>query len=301
MSSWYVGFRRFSCRTFQHNEKAMSKQSSTDATVLELQACFEKSLNYDLWGQRLEASAEYRKFLDVFHSFHRPTLDDSVETQLKSIVKNIHSRVEYLDGSTTEINEESSSAEKMRENFREFCKIFYFPKQEYMRRRLSSTVVIDVCSKHAILPPCVDKKTGQTYCTITIDKIGLKDADSYVDPFITISVKDNEGRDLTPIQNTKPSYYTEGKYIIYKVDIYIQKSLEELPKGYAIFFEFNHFKERKKRVSTRCYSFVEADEIKNGPVVCELYKKPPDYTRKKLQLFTEKPLYLHLLFTLNTG
>ena len=35
-------------------------------------------------------------------------------------------------------------------------------------------------------------------------------------------------------------------------------------------------------------------EIKAGPHVLELYKKPTDLKRKKLALLTVKPLYLHI-------
>ncbi|KAM9517743.1 axin interactor, dorsalization-associated protein-like isoform 1-T2 [Salvelinus alpinus] len=34
---------------------------------------------------------------------------------------------------------------------------------------------------------------------------------------------------------------------------------------------------------------MEMDEIKPGPIVIELYKKPTDFKRKKLQLLTKKP------------
>jgi len=32
-------------------------------------------------------------------------------------------------------------------------------------------------------------KSGHTYLTITIDKIGLKDPNGFTDPFITVTVK----------------------------------------------------------------------------------------------------------------
>lgn len=44
---------------------------------------------------------------------------------------------------------------------------------------------------------------------------------------------------------------------------------------------------------------MEMDEIKPGAIVIELYKKPTDFKRKKLQLLTKKPLYLHLHQTLH--
>ena len=39
-------------------------------------------------------------------------------------------------------------------------------------------------------------------------------------------------------------------------------------------------------------------EIRAGPHVLELYKKPTDLKRKKLSLLTVKPLYLHLAIDL---
>uniref|UniRef100_A0A7N5P4M1 Axin interactor, dorsalization associated n=1 Tax=Ailuropoda melanoleuca TaxID=9646 RepID=A0A7N5P4M1_AILME len=69
--------------------------------------------------------------------------------------------------------------------------------------------------------------------------------------------------------------------------------------GAAIFFEFKHYKPKKRFTSTKCFAFMEMDEIKAGPMVIELYKKPTDFKRKKLQLLTKKPLYLHLHQTLH--
>uniref|UniRef100_A0A8C8YG25 Axin interactor, dorsalization associated n=1 Tax=Prolemur simus TaxID=1328070 RepID=A0A8C8YG25_PROSS len=69
--------------------------------------------------------------------------------------------------------------------------------------------------------------------------------------------------------------------------------------GAAVFFEFKHYKPKKRFTSTKCFAFMEMDEIKPGPIVIELYKKPTDFKRKKLQLLTKKPLYLHLHQTLH--
>jgi hypothetical protein len=42
------------------------------------------------------------------------------------------------------------------------------------------------------------------------------------------------------------------------------------------------------------------DEIKDGPVVLELYQKPMDPKRKRIHLFTEKELFLQLELRLQT-
>lgn len=40
--------------------------------------------------------------------------------------------------------------------------------------------------------------------------------------------------------------------------------------GAAIFFEFKHYKPKKRFTSTKCFAFMEMDEIKAGPMVIEL-------------------------------
>lgn len=42
------------------------------------------------------------------------------------------------------------------------------------------------------------------------------------------------------------------------------------PVGAAIFFEFKHYKPKKRFTSTKCFAFMEMDEIKAGPIVIEL-------------------------------
>lgn len=42
------------------------------------------------------------------------------------------------------------------------------------------------------------------------------------------------------------------------------------PLGAAIFFEFKHYKPKKRFTSTKCFAFMEMDEIKAGPIVIEL-------------------------------
>ncbi|KAK3580872.1 hypothetical protein CHS0354_032933 [Potamilus streckersoni] len=141
---------------------------------------------------------------------------------------------------------------------------------------------------------------GKSVLTIRIEKIGLKDATQYIDPHIQVSVKDSQGSDLTSLQDTPVAIAKEDNYVIFNMDVHIQKSIDSLPPGYAIFFEFQHYKPKKQTVSTRCWAFMEQDEIKDGPAVLELYKKPTNFKRKGLKLLTVKPLFLHLKLFLNT-
>nr|XP_023422705.1 axin interactor, dorsalization-associated protein-like [Cavia porcellus] len=160
-------------------------------------------------------------------------------------------------------------------------------------------VLAELAFTGASLLPRLPSEPGTTLLTITIEKIGLKDAGQCIDPYITVSVKDLNGIDLMPVQDMPVASRKEYTYVHFNVDIKLQKHVEKLAKGAAVFFEFKHYKPKKRFTSTKCFAFMEMGEIKPGPIVFELYKKPTDFKRKKLQLLAKKPPYLHLHQTLH--
>lgn len=147
--------------------------------------------------------------------------------------------------------------------------------------------------------------TGHRSISITVNSIGLKDAQTYIDPFIAVSVVAPSG-EVLETKNTRKSNRSEHQFITYDDEIPLKYTIEQFIKGdLALFFEFNHFKPKKNKVSTRCYAFLERKEIEacvSGQIMAlELYKKPTDLTRKRVQLFTVKQLFLHVtpLITVN--
>uniref|UniRef100_A0A8C6G6A5 C2 Aida-type domain-containing protein n=1 Tax=Mus spicilegus TaxID=10103 RepID=A0A8C6G6A5_MUSSI len=127
------------------------------------------------------------------------------------------------------------------------------------------------------LLPWLPSGPGMTLLTIRIEKIGFKDA----------GVEDLNGIDLTPVQDTPVASRKEDTHVHFNVDIELQKRVEKLTKGAAIFVEFKHYNPKKRFTSTKCFAFMEMDEIKPGTI------------RKKLRLSTKKPLYLYLYQSLH--
>ena len=77
--------------------------------------------------------------------------------------------------------------------------------------------------------------------------------------------------------------------------VHLDIPIEHIKEGNCgIFFEFMHYKPSKRKTSCRCWAMMEQDEIEEGPLALELYKKPADYRRKRVSLFTVKDLFLHL-------
>lgn len=158
-----------------------------------------------------------------------------------------------------------------------------------------------VVNGNGTLQPRQKWPSGKTNIRITIDKIKLKDPSQYLSAFFTVSVYDAAGK-LLPggVQDTPPTKLRD-EYIHFRQDVDLQVPLEDLPEGFAVYLEFKHFKPKKKIISTKCFSILELDEIKQAKEALtplEIYSKPVDYKRKKLNLLTEKPFFLFVSITL---
>uniref|UniRef100_A0A3P9J871 Axin interactor, dorsalization associated n=2 Tax=Oryzias latipes TaxID=8090 RepID=A0A3P9J871_ORYLA len=298
--------------------------SDVNKTIQKWHASFRKGSDFDSWGQLVEAIDEYQILArQMQKEIHTTSSTDFTEEQKKTLGK-IATCLEMRSASLqcTQSKEEFKledlkKLETIIENILTYNKEFPFDVQPVPSRKIlapgeEEDLDLDddedagACASEAFasrapgtLLPRLPSEPGITLLTVRIEKIGLKDAGQCIDPYITVSVKDVNGVDLNPVQETPVATRKEDNYIHFCVDVEIQRHVEKLPKGAAIFFEFKHYKPKKKFTSTKCYAFLEMDEIKPGPLVIELYKKPTDFKRKKLQLLTKKPLFLHLHQTLH--
>jgi hypothetical protein len=139
---------------------------------------------------------------------------------------------------------------------------------------------------------------GGTLLVLTINKIGLKDATTYLRPYMTVSFRWGNQNIEAP-QDTPISTNQKEQFVIFETDVYMQCPLEEARKeGAAIFFEFKHYKPKKDKISTKAWSFLPIEAIKQGNIVLEIYQKPTDWTTRKPKLLSVKPLYLELVAAL---
>uniref|UniRef100_A0A8C8JS79 C2 Aida-type domain-containing protein n=1 Tax=Oncorhynchus tshawytscha TaxID=74940 RepID=A0A8C8JS79_ONCTS len=293
--------------------------SDVNKTIQKWHASFTKGTDFDSWGQLVEAIDEYqilaRQLQKEVQSTNPSdfTEDQKVHTFLRLIstpgeLMNSHIQ-HWCTQSQEEFKlEDLKKLEIIIKSILTYNKDFPFDVQPVPLRPLivvpnvnteKSQTFFSFMSPTGTLLPRLPSEPRMSLLTIKIDKIGLKDAGQCIDPYMTVSVKDLSGIDLNPVQDTPVATRKEDTYVHFSVDIEIQRHIERLPKGAAIFFEFKHYKPKKGFTSTKCFAFMEMDEIKPGPIVIELYKKPTDFKRKKLQLLTKKPLYLHLHQTLH--
>ncbi|TRY60429.1 hypothetical protein DNTS_007185 [Danionella cerebrum] len=300
--------------------------SDVTKTVQKWHASFKKGTDFDSWGQLVEAIDEYqilaRQLQKEVQSLNSHDFTEEQKRTLGKFATCLEMRSASLQSSPSQEEfklEDLKKLEPVIKNILTYNKDFPFDVQPVPLRKILApgeeenleveedvdTATGDSVPEDEIalfpgsLLPRLPSEPGMTLLTLSIEKIGLKDAGQCIDPFLSVSVKDLNGVDLSPVQETPVATRKEDTYIHFSIDVEIQKHLEKLPKGAAIFFEFKHYKPKKRFTSTKCFAFMEMDEIKPGPIVIELYKKPTDFKRKKLNLLTKKPLYLHLNQTLH--
>ena len=140
--------------------------------------------------------------------------------------------------------------------------------------------------------------------TVTVNRIGLKDAGEYIDGRMRVVLRNKLGnvvRDndfVTPISNNK-----EDQHILFDHDVHIQHPFNEINEKCALFFEFIHYKAMEKKLSCKAWSFMDMAEIRKaakdgGSAVLEVYAKPVDPLHKRFNLLSVKQLYLHVTVNL---
>eukprot|EP00948_MAST-09A_sp_MAST-9A-sp1_P001060 g1060.t1 len=147
------------------------------------------------------------------------------------------------------------------------------------------------------MPPTFKSKNqGDTLIALRFEKIGMKDALKFIDPVIRLNVYCS-GVTVCPPQTTGVAKLVKDSHLFYGSWTFLSISHEQLLAMNALLvFEFIHFKPKKKKHSVKCYAIMEMDELVNGSVVLELYRKPtkPKRDPKVHKLHTTKDLFLHL-------
>ncbi|XP_064622486.1 axin interactor, dorsalization-associated protein-like [Lineus longissimus] len=302
-------------------------ERNIDQLVVSWEKTFKSGTDYDTWGQPVEATGIYQRLSKCIKEYTCAESETFTDEQ-KKILNKVAACLELRSGalvdpgfikgiSLEDLKKIESNLKQLVDSKPREFPVDVVAAQAHMhaqaaKRRSDAPLPLirpqvhvdededpEAVKSHGSLLPQPIPQEGMTTVTVRIEKIGLKEAAQFIDSFITVSVKDSHGVDVTSRQDTPITSQKDDQYIIFSVDVHIQRHLELMPKGFAIFFEFNHYKPKKKIVSTKCWTFLENDEIKEGPLALELYKKPTDKRRKRLGLLTVKPLFLHLKISLN--
>jgi len=271
---------------------------------------FKQAQQADSWGQVVEAHEAYQLLASVIAAKQGlPAITSKEKDTMHRIVLCLSARVQALKD-----NSEAITPMDMKLLEPVFEVLFtghepdYFPVEAYKfnhaRPVKPSTEGEIICGD--VEEPYSDWHQSQavmktvmgTVVALRIEKIGLKDAQDYIDPIMTVLVAD-ERTNLLDTHDTPVAKERTATHVRFQHQVYLNISLEDMhAQQAALFFEFKHYKPKKKKVSTRCWAFMELSELKpDEEIVLEIYHKPTDLRKKHIKLHSEKPLYLHLFAT----
>jgi len=277
------------------------------------QAQFQKALKADSWGQVVEAQEDYQIMAsNIAAKQGLPFITSKEKDTMQRIVLCLSARAQALRTMT-----ETITSMDMQALTGVFEVLFtgrepdIFPIDQHKCggaqpvRPSTDGEIIEAGEEHGGYnasdwvqsQAALRSVTGTVVC-LRIEKVGLKDAQEYIDPFVTVMVADTK-TNLLDTHDTPIAKERRATHVIFNHQVYLNISLEDMQRqAAALFFEFKHYKPKKKKVSTRCWSFMELQELKmDDEIVLEIYHKPTDLRKKKLKLHSEKPLYMHLYAT----
>lgn len=263
-----------------------------------------KALDHDQWGQSLEATEGYQTLIKMMSPSSADELKLSVDERSiieksKAVVRRRLQAITSLEGNSTTIQDVKKIETALSSLF-SGKEINMDIKVELGPSNAPRELKSDIGNTgddvgHSLLPPPKNMTPGCKTISIKIHSVGLKDAPTYIDPFVTVSVVNGVGQILGEPQDTKKSHLVKDKQVIFEQTVHIQRPLDNFSEEHSIFFEFKHWKPKKKKFSTRCYTFMEYDEIvtakTNTSVQLELYKKPTNFRKRNIKLFSVKQLY----------
>ena len=127
----------------------------------------------------------------------------------------------------------------------------------------------------------------------------VKDSEKMSSSHFSVTLVDGEGTPLEPSQNT-PIGVQIGPEGLMRVQsgVTLNSIPDQWPEGSAVVLELRHFKDKEKKMSTRCWSFMEKDSIRQGLFGLPLAVKPADTKRRKVKLYNKGNPDLKIRFTL---
>jgi len=259
----------------------------------------------DVWGQVVEAIEGYENLTMSIRTYNgKATASDKL--LLHRLVSVISARCETLISETPDGFPSKEDMNKLAPSLLYLFKpntqndfpldLSILPNylEEDFESKLSELESTILVNKGLLMPRPV-ALNGERFVSFQIASIGIKDAETFEAPVFKISVLDTKGNLLEPKQETPVA----EKQLRYRVDfnsvVHIQTPISQLEGAdAAIFIEFAHFKSKKKKLSTKCWSLLEIDELTTGEKLLEIYMKPVEKTRRKLKLFSQKKLYTRI-------
>ena len=149
----------------------------------------------------------------------------------------------------------------------------------------------DVVAPSAYAEPGADAGASGTgnRLRIFIESVAnIKDAEKMSSTHFGVTLVDGEGTPIEPSQNTPIGVQvTDDGLMRVQGGVTLNSTPDQWPEGSAVVLELRHYKQKEKKMSTRCWSFMEKESIRPGLFGLPLAVKPADTKRRKVKLFNK--------------
>ncbi|GKT36918.1 axin interactor, dorsalization-associated protein-like [Aduncisulcus paluster] len=276
----------------------------------------EAALDADKWGQILEAQEEY-KLLERLISKRVKTwrLSLRLQSPLKKVCIVLMLRISVLEGESDvdiSIRHIKMLLPVLKVAFEPEQPPFPINLKQYAKQIAAlgtdfssdapgeSSAPFDgkIMKSGTLLPPPPPRVDGGVHMTFRILKMVLPDAEKFHSPHITVTVVDPQGKEVETPQTTPPADRRERGIVHFDNVCHIQTPVNHLLDGTTVFFEFKHFKIDRGRESVKCYALYQLHEVREGELSLPVYKKPTDFTQKKLKPYTAATMTISVGLTM---
>ncbi|GIQ87319.1 hypothetical protein KIPB_009331, partial [Kipferlia bialata] len=138
-----------------------------------------------------------------------------------------------------------------------------------------------------LLPTPALRADGAVELTVVLGRVSLVGLSTLVRPHLRLTIVAGDGSVIDPAQPSPmlaidPSEPTTGDV---RCSVHLQHPVSLLQRGTTIVIELVHYKAEKQMESVKAFTYYPLTEISDRDIELDWYKKPTDFTLKRLKQY----------------
>ncbi|KAG9394233.1 Cytoskeletal adhesion [Carpediemonas membranifera] len=253
------------------------------------QTALRKAIEYDKWGQPIEAEEGYASLTNSITAFLKTTPQPpAVDTLIRKLSLTVDLRCKavadmdatFIDSRALEqvaalvpLLDEPDRVQTWPVDLRQW------EGDQTPRMKVNpSNPDLGAIGGSLLARPAADP--GSVYVAVRIKLAVVPDAHKMKDAMVTSTLV--MGGRTVEVQHTPfaRNATEDGKGLVFHDIIFLQKPFADMAGG-RVFLELRHYKPDKRKISLRCYTYLDLGALQEGQFFLAWLKKPADYAMGK--------------------